>query len=426
MEISFKKTSGTQAEILFRLKKEELESFKEKAISTLGQNFKKEGFRPGKVPKEVIEKEVGEVRILEEALKILVGENYLKVISENKVQPLNQPEIEVLKPDNVISDFLEFKTSFFIFPEVKMPDYKKIGSKIKRNKPTVEERETEDALSWLQKSRAKLALKNQPAEKGDFVEISFSSPQLEAGLERKDGFILGEGQFVPGFEDNLVGMTNGQEKEFYLTFPQDYPKKEMAGKTYQFRVRISSVQKAELPEINDEWARGLGNFKDLLSLKNNIREGILIEKEITESQRIRQEVLSRLGETSEVEIPGLLIEKEKNIMLDGMKAKIIEVLKINFEEYLSKIKKTEKEIKDSFSEEAKIKAKYDLILREISIREGINATEEEIKEEVNKILKNFSSDKTKELDLGSLKLYIENEIKKEKTLKFLEGLSKSL
>lgn len=152
----------------------------------------------------------------------------------------------------------------------------------------------------------------------------------------------------------------------------------------------------------------------------------MIEKEITESQRIRQEVLSRLGETSEVEIPGLLIEKEKNIMLDGMKAKIIEVLKINFEEYLSKIKKTEKEIKDSFSEEAKIKAKYDLILREISIREGINATEEEIKEEVNKILKNFSSDKTKELDLGSLKLYIENEIKKEKTLKFLEGLSKSL
>lgn len=269
MEISFKKTSGTQAEILFRLKKEELESFKEKAISTLGQNFKKEGFRPGKVPKEVIEKEVGEVRILEEALKILVGENYLKVISENKVQPLNQPEIEVLKPDNVISDFLEFKTSFFIFPEVKMPDYKKIGSKIKRNKPTVEERETEDALSWLQKSRAKLALKNQPAEKGDFVEISFSSPQLEAGLERKDGFILGEGQFVPGFEDNLVGMTNGQEKEFYLTFPQDYPKKEMAGKTYQFRVRISSVQKAELPEINDEWARGLGNFKDLLSLKQH-------------------------------------------------------------------------------------------------------------------------------------------------------------
>lgn len=426
MEVSFKKTSGSRAEILFNVKKEEFEKFKEKAISKLGQNFKKEGFRPGKVPKEVIEKEIGEAQILEEAIKILVGDNYSKIVSENKIYPLSQPEVEVLKPSGAENDFFEFKTSFFIFPEVKLPDYKKIASKIKRIKPTVEEREIKDALSWLQKSRAKLTLKNKPAEKGDFVEINFSSPQIEAGLERKDSFILGEGRFVPGFEENLVGMTNSQEKEFSLVFPQEYPKKEMAGKIFQFKVKINSVQKAELPEINDEWAKGLGNFHDLPSLKNNIREGISIEKEITESQRIRREVLGRLSETSEVEIPELLIEKEKNIMLDGMKAKIIEVLKINFEEYLSKIKKTEKEIKDSFSEEAKIRAKYDLILREISIREGINATEEEIKEELNKILKNFSIDKAKELDLENLKLYIESEIKKEKALKFLESLSQSI
>ena len=426
MEVSFKKTSGPRAEIVFNVKKEEFEEFKEKAISKLGQSFKKEGFRPGKVPKEVVEKEVGESQILEEAVKILVGDNYSKILSDNKISPLSQPEVEVLKPSGAENDFFEFKASFFIFPEVKLPDYKKIAAKIKRNKPSVEEREIEDALSWLQKSRAKLTLKSQPAEKGDFVEINFSSPQLEAGLERKDGFILGEGQFVLGFEENLVGMTNGQEKEFSLTFPHDYPKKEMAGKTFQFKVKVNSVQKVELPEINNEWVKCLGNFNDLSSLKNNIREGILTEKEITESQRIRQEVLTRLGETSEVEIPELLIEREKDIMLDGMKAKIIEVLKINFEEYLAKVKKTEKEIKDSFSEEAAKRAKYDLILREISIREGINTTEEEIKEETNKILKSFSINKAKELDLENLKLYIESEIKKEKTLKFLESLSKSL
>lgn len=426
MEVSFKKISGSRAEILFNVKKEEFEKFKEKAISKLGQNFKKEGFRPGKAPKEVVEKEVGEAQILEEAVKILVGDNYSKIVSENKIYPLSQPEVEALKPSGAENDFFEFKTSFFIFPEVKLPDYKKIASKIKRNKPIVEEREIEDALSWMQKSRAKLTLKNQPAEKGDFVEIDFSSPQLEAGLKRKDGFILGEGQFVLDFEGNLIGMTNGQEKEFSLTFPHDYSKKEMAGKIFQFKVKINSVQKVELPAINDEWAKGLGNFNDLSSFKNNIREGILTEKEIIESQRIRQEVLSRLGETSEVEIPELLIEREKNIMLDGTKAKVNEVLKIDFEEYLAKIKKTEKEFKDSFSEEAAKRAKYDLILREISIREGINATQEEIKEEINKILKNFSFDKTKKLDLENLKLYIESEIKKEKTLKLLESLSKSL
>lgn len=426
MEILFEKKSGARAEILFKVKKEEFENFKERAILKLGQEFKKEGFRPGKAPKEVIKKEIGEVRILEEALKILVGENYLKVISENKVQLLSQPEVEVLKPDNATGDFFEFKTSFFIFPEVKLPDYKKISSQIKRNKVIVEEKEIEDALRWIQKSRAKLTLKNQPAEKGDFIEIDFSSSQIEGGLERKDGFILGEGQFVPGFEENLIGMTNGHEKEFSLTFPKDYPKKEMAGKVFNFKVRTNSVKKAEIPEINDEWAKGLGNFNDLFSLKNNIREGISLEKEITEDQRIGQEILTKLSEKLELEIPEILIEREKSIMLDRLREKVQDILKITFEEYLGKIKKTEKEIKDSFREEAQRKAKYNLILREISIREGVDVSEEELKEEINKVLKNFPIDKTKELDLENLKLYIKSEIKKEKTLKFLESLSKSL
>jgi trigger factor len=234
---------------------------------------------------------------------------------------------------------------------------------------------------------------------------------------------LGEGQFVSGFEENLIGMINGQEKEFSLRFPENHRKKEMAGKNFDFKVKINSVQKAELPEINDEWARGLGNFKDLSSFKNNIKEGLAMEKDIAEGQRIRQETLTKLGAKTEVEIPELLIDREKNIMLDGLRAKIAEVLKIPFEEYLAKIKKSEKDIKDSFNEEAKRRVKYDLILREISLKEKINVSDDEIKEEVSKILKNFSIDKAKELDLEKLKLYIESEIKKEKTLKFLEKLS---
>ena len=423
MEVSFKKTSDSRAEIFFRIKKEEFGKFKERAISKLSQDFRKEGFRPGKAPKEVVEKEIGEIRILEEAVKEVVKENYSKIISENKVQPLSQPEVEVLKPPGSQNDFFEFKSSFFIFPEIKLADYKKIASKTKKNRVTVEEEEIEHALRWIQKSRAKFTLKNQPAQKGDFVEIDFSSSQIESGLKRKDGFILGEGQFVPGFEENLVGMTNGQEKDFSLTFPGDHPKKDMAGKDFDFKVRVVSVQKAELSEINDEWAKSLGNFSDLVSLKNNIKEGLQKEKDIAEGQRIRQEILAKLSEKSEVEVPEILMDREKNIMLDGMKTRIAEVLKIPFEEYLAKINKTEKEIRDSFSEEARTRSKYDLILREISLRENINVAEDEMKEEINKILKNLSVNGTKELDLEALKSYIESEIKKEKTLKFLENLS---
>jgi trigger factor len=423
MEVLLKKISGSRAEVLFKIRKDEFEKFKEKAISILSQEVKKEGFRPGKVPKELIEKEAGEFRILEEAVKLLMEENLPKLILENKIELLSQPEVEALKPVDIKNDFFEFKTSFFIFPEVRLPDYKKIASQTKRKKVIIEDREIDDALHWIQKSRAKLTLKNKPAEKGDFIEIDFSSPQIEEGLKRKDGFILGEGQFVSGFEENLIGMINGQEKDFSLKFPENYPKKEMAGKNFDFKVKINSVQKAELPEINDEWAKGLGNFKDLASFKNGIKEGLAMEKDIAEGQKIRQEIMTKLGEKVEIEIPELLIEREKNIMMDGFRAKIAEVLKIPFEEYLAKIKKSEKDIKNSFNEEAKRRVKYDLILREISIKEKINVSEDEIKEEVSKILKNFSIDKAKELDLEKLKLYIESEIKKEKTLKFLEKLS---
>jgi trigger factor len=423
METSIKKLPNSRVEIFFKIPKEEFEKFREKSILKFGQELKTEGFRPGKAPKEVIEKEIGEARILEEAVRVILEGNYPKVVLENKIEPITQPEVEVLPPTFSKSGGLTLKASLTVFPEIKLPDYKKIASQIKRNKVLVEEAEIEDALCWLQKSRAKFTLKNKPAEKGDFLEIDFSSPQIEAGLKRKDGFILGEGQFIPGFEENLIGMTNGEAKDFSLKFPKNHFKKDMAGKNFDFKVRVRSVQTMELPEVSDEWAKSLGNFNDLVALKNNLKEGINIEKEMAENQRVRQEILEKLGNNSKIEIPEILIEREKNIILDELKEKIAGVLKMPFEEYLTKIKKTEKEVKDSFLEEAQKRAKYNLILREISILEEIGVSEEEIKDEMNKLLKSYSIEKIKELDLEKLKLYIESEIKKEKTLAKLESFT---
>jgi len=425
METSVKKLENSRLEIIFKVQKEEFEKFREKAILKFGQEFKIEGFRPGKAPKEVIEREVGEARILEEATRQLVEESYPKVILENKIEPITQPEIEVLPPtDKISGGGFEFKASLTILPEIKLPDYKKIASKIKRNKILVEETEIENALRWIQKSRAKFTLKNQPAERGDFIDFEFSSSQIESGSKRKDAFILGEGQFLPGFEENLVGMQNLQEKSFNLKFPDNYFKKDLAGKDIEFKVKMNSVQKMELPEMNDGWAKGLGNFNNLVSLKNNLKEGMAAEKEITESQRVGQEILDKLSDNSKVEIPEVLIEREKNVILDELKEKVSTALKIPFEEYLAKIKKTEKELKDTFKEEAQKRSKYDLILREISLKEKIEVSEDEIKEEINKIVKDHPVEKIKELDLENLKLYIKSEIRKIKTLQKLESLTK--
>lgn len=427
MKLEIKKLPKSRIEILFEVPAEEVDKFREETISNLSKNLEIGGFRKGKIPKEIAEKEIGFKKILEETAEGAVRENYLKAILENKLEPLGQPEIEILKM--AFGSPLIFKIRVPVMPEVNLPDsnselgYKKIASEVKRNKISVQEKEIEDTLSWLQKSRAKFTLKNQPAEKGDFVEIEFQSPKIEAGLKKKDGFILGQGHLIPGFEENLIGMVFGQEKEFSLKFPESHSQKDLAGSLVDFKVKMNSIQEIELPEINDDWAKNLGNFENLEILKNSIREGINLEKEKEESQRIRQEILEKISQKSEIEIPEILIEEEKSRILEDLKKNVSEILKIPFQDYLSKIKKTEAGLKESFFPTAQKRIKNFLILREIAKREKINVSGEEAREEVNKILKNYSLEKTKELDLERLKLYIEGEIRNEKTLQFLESFA---
>jgi trigger factor len=322
--------------------------------------------------------------------------------------------------------------------KVELPDYKKIASQIEKKKIEISEKEIEESLLWLQKSWAKSTLKNQPAEKGDFVEISFSSPEIEEGKENKDAFLLGQGYLIPGFEENLVGMKENQEKEFFLKFPKNHFQKELAEKEVKFRVKMNSVKKIELPAINDDWARVLGSFPDLKSLKKSVREGIKIEKELKESERIRQEILGKIIENSNFEVPEILIEAERNRILDNLKREVQRILKIPFEDYLRKIQKSEAQLRESFLKEAQKNIRDYLVIKEIAKKEKIEISEEEINQELNKVLKNYPAEKIRklahlnfgkenldELDLEKLRLYIEDEIKNERVLQSLESYTQS-
>lgn len=292
---------------------------------------------------------------------------------------------------------------------MKLPDYKKIAAGVERKKVFVEEKEIDSTLKWLQQSRAKFTLKNQPAQRGDFLEIEYSiikekegvnkqgakfpaeKPGELSSLDKKDAFILGQGYFLPGFEENLVGMKAGEKKENIVL--------KKNGKNIKVKVEIRSVQNIELPEIGDELARNLGEFENLNGLKKNIKEGLILEKEQTESLRWRNEVLEKISQTTECEIPEALIEEEKKQMLENFQNWVKENLKISFGEYLDRVKKTEKEILDFFSIQAKKKVKNLLILREIGKKEG--------------------------LDLDDLKKYNTEEAKIEKIFQVIESFTKT-
>lgn len=403
---------------------EEFEKFRKQAIESFGKDLKIEGFRSGHIPESIVLKEVGEVKILEEAAELAVKENYLKAVAENKIIPISSPDVKILKL--VQGNDFEFKIQVSVLPETILPDYKKVASEFFRKEISVSDAEIKESLDWLQKSRAKLVLKNGQAEKGDFAEIEFSSMQLENGKKHQDAFLLGQGHIFEGFDENLLGMTNGAEKEFQIKIPESYPDKTLAGKEAGFNVLMKSLQKVELPEMTDDFAKGLGNFKGMEELKKGIKEGLAAEKEKTETERIRTEILDKITSLSDCEVPEVLLETEKARTLDDLKKQVMENLKISFEEYLTKIKKTEKELLESFSDKVLKRIKTSLVLKEIADKEDVKVLDKEIQQEIDNVLKSYPDVKTaqKQFDLGQLRDYAKEVIINEKAMKILEDCVK--
>ncbi len=431
MKTNINKISESKIELNVEISSEEFSNFIKKAIQQIGKDLEVKGFRKGKAPEKVVEEKVGEEEILTTAANMAIKEKYSSLVSEKEVEPVGQPQVEILKMAK--GNPFKFKIKAQVLPEIDLPDYKKIVSKAKKRKVSVEQKEIEDALNWLQKSRASLTPKEREAKKGDFVEIEYESPQIKMKQKPdsseeskiKDRFLLGKGHFIPGFEEKLVGMKNGDKKEFSLTFPKKFQRKDLAGKKADFKVKMKAVKKMDLPEINDEFAAKLGNFTDLKSLKENIRGGIKTEKEIKEKQRLRSAILDKIAAETKFEIPENLVEFEKKRLFNNLKAQVTQNLNISFEDYLSSIKKTEKEIRDSLSKEAEKKVRNFLILREIAKEENIEVGEEEIKEKTEQTLNQYTPEQREKVDVSQLKEYTKGALYNEKVFQKLESFIKN-
>ncbi len=425
MKAELKRLPKSEIEINFELDEQEFRKYIDKALEHLKGHVKMDGFRPGQVPKEIVEKKVGNEDLLMEAGDLAVKENYTKFINENNLEPIGQPEVQITKIAKG-SPFL-FTVKVSVLSEIELPDYKEIASKVKGNKISVDEKEIEEAVNYLQKSRAKFTEKNPStgSGRGDFVEIEYQSENINNGKAIKDRFILSQGGFLKDFEDNLVGMKAGQEKEFISKFPENTSNKELAGKESKFKVKVISVQKMELPEVNDQFSKSLGSFDGLVALKEGLKEGIIMEKQEAEKQRKRGEILNMISQKIHFAIPEKIVEKEKTRLFEELKNQVSQNFKISFEEYLSSIKKTEEEIKKSFEVEAEKRIKNFLVLKQIGKAENIEVSNEELKEEMNKVIKNKPFDTAQsEFDIEQLKEYTKGAMLNEKIFQLLENFSK--
>ncbi|MGD0576714.1 MAG: trigger factor [Candidatus Staskawiczbacteria bacterium] len=418
MKTETKKLPKSQIEITFELTAEEFDKHFKHALEHLKHHVKVDGFREGKAPASMIEEKLKPEVLLMEAGDHAVQHVYTDYIKESKLEPVGNPEVSIVKIAKG-NPFI-FKATITILPDVELPNYKEIAKTVKGKNIEVTEEEVLDSINYLQKTRAKFTAKNEPAEKKDFIEIKYQSKDIENNKEISDKFILGEGGFMKGFEDGIVGMRSGEEKEIKVKFADNLPRKDLAGKESVFKVKMISVQKMELPEINDEFAKQLGAFETLVALKNSMKEGITMEKTEEEKQRRRAEILEKIAEKAKFETPVAMVEYEQKRLLEDLKNKISSQIKISFEEYLASIKKTEAEIKETYKKEAEKRLRGFLVLRELGKKENVEVSDKEVEDEVAKSIKNYSEKQLKQIDINELKEYTKGVIINEKIFKILE------
>lgn len=410
----------SKIEIDFEFPWSEFEFYYNKALEKFNQGLVLDGFRPGKAPLEVVEKRMDQAKLLQEAAELTLQEKYPRFLMDNNLEPVGQPEVEIFK----LAKNNEFicKVKAEILPEVKLPDYQSIAKEFKKNMVNVEDAEIEKTLEWLGKSRATFEDLNRPCQKDDFVEIAYESPQIENSKVFEDQFLLGRGQFIPGFEEYLGGMKSGEEKEFELVFPEDYFKKDLASQKVNFKATIKKAQKMNLPVIDDDFVKALGRFETLDELRQSIKDGIIKEKEKEESGRVREEMIEKIAAKTEIDIPEIVLTQERARIVKDIQDEAAEKLQIPFEEYIEKNYPNRQDFQSFTEAAAQKRVKYSLVLQEIGRRENIVVNEEEVEAAVNQFLSNFSRAKDVEnkIDPETLRSYYEGIIYNDKVFKKLE------
>ena len=415
MDIQKEQLSDSKVKLTVSIPASDFEPFIEKAKSEVSEEMEIEGFRKGNVPADMAEDRVGKENLMQQAAQMAIEDKYEEMIKSEDLQAVGQPQIKILKLAK--GDDLKFEAEVPVLPPIDLPDYEKIASEVEGQEVSVSDEEYQQALTRLKKSRAKMKQVDRAAKEEDFVKNECESATLD--LEKEDGFILGEGHMVPGFEENIEGMEAGESKEFTVTWPEDHPQQELQGEEVDFEVLLKQVQEVEMPEITDEWAQGLGEqFETAEDLKENLKQGLKKEKNQQEQQRVREKILQKISQEAEIEIPEQLVQRQRANRFTDLQQRLSQQ-DTSLEEYLEQTGQSKEEIKKSLEKQARQEIKRSLLLREIAKQEDIEVSEQEVEQRANQMLQRYG-EQAEEIDEDQIKGYVEEQMRNQKVLEFLQ------
>ena len=417
MSIKIEKTENkNELKLEFKIEAKKFDEAIMKVYTKSAKYFNIPGFRKGKAPFNIVERMYGDEIFYEDAFNELVPPIYDKEIEENKLDVVSRPDIHIVNMKK--GEELVFTATVQIKPEVVLGKYK--GVELKKVEYKVTDEDVDHEIEHMQEHNARIiTVEDRPVKEKDIAVIDFEGfvdgKAFEGGKAENHELEIGSKTFIPGFEEQIVGMKAGEEKDIKVTFPEDYFSKDLAGKEATFKVKLHEIKEKKLPVLDDEFAKDVSEFDTLNDLKTSIKE----KKQAQNDDRAKHETESLAIEAvcnnTTIDIPSGMIETEIDAMIRDLEQQL-SYQGINLDQYLHMINKTRKEIEDNYKEQAEKNVKSRLVLEAIIKEEKIEATEEEVTEKVKEMAKNYGR-KEEELNKNeALKEYLSNTIKTEKAI----------
>ena len=412
-----------EIKVQFELTADEWEKEVEEAYKNHKNHYKKEGFRNGNVPRAILEKQYGENLFYEDALNDSFGKYYAEMLSKEKdIYPVDYPRLTVEKIDKT---GVKFTAIIDVMPEFKVENYK--GNTIKKDKVSVTVKEIDAELSLMQDRHARFVEKtDRPVKDGDLIKIDYSGSvdgvKFEGGTAEDQELTVGSHSFIPGFEEQLVGMNIGEEKDINVTFPTDYHAKDLSGKLAVFKVKVLGIREKELPALDDEFAKEVSECNTLDEYKKSIKERLTADKQAQADHNAVDKLIETIVNGVELKVPAKMVDRQLDYIVRDMNNRLSSQ-GITLEAYLGYLNMTEDQFRADRRKDAEESVKTSLVLEEIVDKENITVEDSEIDAKIEEIAKMYGQkmDKVKEMltaqnALGSIK----QEILTNKVINFLK------
>lgn len=419
------KPEKSQVDLDVTVERSEFVPYIERAAKKLSASRPLPGFRPGKAPLKLVIEAFGTERLLREAMDAALPRFFVKAVIDHHVEAIDRPSITIQKLS--LEDDFHFIATVAVVPEVSVADARQL--KARRRQVNANDQEVERELTYLAKMRSTFLDVARPAQDGDTVIVDFlvamNGETIKGGQGTYRPVHIGEGHFIPDFEQKIIGMAEGDERQFTVTFPADFPDQAYRGQQAQVTVKAHRVQKRIIPSLNDDFARHLGKFDSLDHLKRELKAGILQEKEQKEKERLRGELSAQLGQKSSFcPIPDLLIEREVDRRLEELVG-LLSLQNKTLQDYLGESKKEQKTIRQEIRPAAEEHVKISLALRAFAQQQEVIVSEAEIEEKMTTYLKKMSSASKaqQEIEPQQLKDNMAANLRTQKALDRLEQLA---